>query len=152
MELTDQDLHDWMASMGPYPVLRGVSYGARRREVEDTSADEAKYRESRAPPLELGHFAVPARAAVEPATDLKSAEDYVVASFAEKNILGVHHKSTVALRNGGVMWRMSGTCPLHGIPHGSNHWVLINSPGYNTTRIQCMKTLETKEVHRFPLI
>jgi len=30
--------------------------------------------------------------------------------------------------------------------------IFINSPGYNTTRIQCMKTLETKEVHRFPLI
>jgi len=152
MELTDNDLYEWMAAMGPHPVLRGVSYGTRRREIEDTSADEAKYRESRAPPLELGHFAVPAAAAASPAADLKAAEDYVVASFAEKNILGVNHKSTVALRNGGIMWRMTGTCPLHGVPHGSNHWVIINSPGYNTSRIQCMKTLETKEVHRFPLI
>lgn len=148
MELTDQDLHDWMASMGPYPVIRGVSYGKARREVEDEPRSEF-----RPPALELGHFAVPAPAAAASLpTDLSSAEEYVKTSFAEKGILGIHHKSTVALRNGGIMWRMNGTCPIHGVPHGSNHWVIINSPGYNTSRLQCMKTLETKEVHRFPLL
>lgn len=165
MALTDEDILAWMDSVDAHPSvstthLRGVSYGRRRREQEDTSAIEAQYRP---PHLEPVHFQrtlaererdrerdrapLPARSADE----LRLAEMYVKDSFAEKGILGTHHASTVQLRNGGVMWRMKGTCPIHGVPHGSNHWVLINSPGYNTTRIQCMKTLEIKEVHRMPL-
>lgn len=36
------------------------------------------------------------------------------------------------------IWRMRGTCPLHGRVHASNTWVLINTPGFvHTTLFRC---------------
>jgi len=80
-----------------------------------------------------------------------TAMDYVATVFAERGVDNVTLVSTVAMRNGGTLWRMRGTCPIHGVIHHSNHWVLMNSPGYNTTRVQCMHDGSIREMHRLPI-
>lgn len=32
---------------------------------------------------------------------------------------------------------MRGRCPYHGYPHQHNHWILINTKGFSTTRFMC---------------
>lgn len=44
---------------------------------------------------------------------------------------------------------LGGDCFFCKRPHKSNHWVLINSPGFGTTRVRCHDTGLTGAVRRF---
>ena len=51
---------------------------------------------------------------------------------------------------GSHILRMGGTCFVCRREHSSNHWVLINSDGYETTRVLCHSSGQTKIISRQP--
>lgn len=152
-QLSDRDIDAYLRSPNAHPsVAYSVSELAREMRARRTNVDEggAELRSRGSAPAAA---AAPARTVVvrrESVGGRQNAEAYVEDVFEE---LGLHvrHVSTVEMRNGGTLWRMSGQCPIHGVVHSSNHWVLMNSPGYNTTRVQCMSDMSIREVHRLPI-
>jgi hypothetical protein len=44
--------------------------------------------------------------------------------------------------------RMRGQCFICRRTHHSNHWVLINTPGFLTTRIRCHACLEVQDIKK----
>lgn len=153
-QVSDEMLDAYMASPDAHP---GVAYSRhelrRRLRARRTNVDEGTDvgRSSRAAAVDT---AAPQRVVVvrrEQVGGRQNAEAYVEDVFEELGLKHVRHVGTVEMRNGGTLWRMSGPCPIHGVVHSSNHWVLMNSPGYNTTRVQCMSDGSIRELHRLPI-
>lgn len=152
-QVSDEMLDAYMASPDAHPSVAYSMHDLRRRmRARRTNVDEGG-----SEPRSRGaaaDAAAPPRVVVvrrEQVGGRQNAEAYVEDVFEELGMKHVRHVGTVEMRNGGTLWRLTGPCPIHGVVHSSNHWVLMNSPNYNTTRIQCMSDGSIRELHRLPI-
>ncbi len=59
-----------------------------------------------------------------------------------------HIKGFVRGARGSSIIQMGGVCYLCGRAHSNNHWILVNSFGYKTTRVFCHSSGESKNIPR----